>query len=64
MMNESLHDKIRKDIVQNVDGFYYFWPSETYGMYSPYALRQIADILDTLNKPYEKELEEYFSTCK
>lgn len=44
-----------------VDGFYqYQFPKENTGVWSAWALRMIADILDELNKPYEEHLAKYF----
>jgi hypothetical protein len=45
------------------DGFYDFWPEHPSkgGYWSSYILREIADKLDKLNAPYEKDLDEYFA---
>jgi hypothetical protein len=49
--------------VQEVDGTYYFLPRSTgSGLWASYTLRQIADLLDGLNAPYEKELAAYFDS--
>lgn len=43
------------------DGFYYFWQDEDLvGCWSAHNLREIADELDNVNKPYRKSIEEYF----
>lgn len=43
------------------DGFYYFWEkSDLAGCWSAHSLRAIADKLDEINKPFEKELKLYF----
>jgi hypothetical protein len=43
------------------NGSYYFWEkSDLSGCWSAYTLRAIADKLDEVNKPFEKELELYF----
>lgn len=47
--------------VQEVDGMYYFLPRSTgSGLWASHNLRQIADLLDGLNAPFEKELAVYF----
>lgn len=52
---------IKDDIIQDVDGYYYFWPSDGGGYFSEFALRVIADHLKELNKPWENEIERYFN---
>ena len=54
------------DIIQKEDGFYDWWPPfpSNGGCWSSYVLREIADKIDELNKPYEKELEDYFSDSR
>jgi hypothetical protein len=50
----------RGDFVQDVDGFFYFWPEEaTEGYFSPHHLRWLADELDKLNEPWQKEIDDY-----
>lgn len=49
-----------KNIVRDVDGYYYFWPTKNEGHYSSQHLREIANHLDELNKPYEESIDEYF----
>lgn len=43
------------------DGFHYFWPNELKGCLSSNNLRNIADRLDELNKPWSDEISGYFS---
>jgi len=50
----------RGDIVRGDDGFYVFWPTTHFGYMHAYQLRWIADELDRLNEPWEKEIKEYF----
>ena len=45
----------------DVDGYYYFEPTGT-GGYSSYHLREIAEELDKINKPYQDQLDEFFKT--
>lgn len=47
-----------KEIVIDVDGFYYFWP-EGYnkGHFSSHHLREIADHLDKINAPWNAIIE-------
>ena len=45
----------------DVNGYYYFYTDEeTLGGWESYSLREIADELDRINKPYEDSIEEYF----
>lgn len=39
------------------DGFYYFDADNGGGVYSPRDLREIADALDQLNKPWQDQIE-------
>ena len=47
------------DLIRFEDGFWYYL-SEQDGATSSYCLREIADILDQMNKPYEDEMNAYF----
>lgn len=45
----------------DVDGFWHFWNTDYIaGSWSSHSLRAVADKLDEINKPFEKELELYF----
>ena len=45
----------------DVDGFYYFWLKEdSKGCWEAHTLREIADKLDEINKPYRNSIEEFF----
>jgi hypothetical protein len=48
--------------LMDVDGFWYYYPVTNGGWSSSHNLRQIADLLDGLNAPYEKELAAYFDS--
>ena len=45
-------------IIQDVDGFFYFHPRTDRGFYGSESLRVIADELDSLNKPWNDEIDE------
>lgn len=50
------------DLCKLEDGFYYWWPDNTRtGCYESYVIREIADKLDELNKPWSNEIDEYFA---
>ena len=51
-VGQALHD---------IDGFWKYRPSGD-GWIEAHNLRQIADLLDGLNAPYEKELAAYFDS--
>lgn len=40
------------------DGYYYFFPNSTSGAWAGWWMRQIADKLDELNKPWEDHINE------
>lgn len=49
------------DLFQKEDGYYDWWPPKSNGGCWPsYILRQIADKLDELNKPWDDEINKYF----
>lgn len=43
----------RGEFLQDVDGFFYYWPSANGGAFSAWVLRALADELDRLNGPWE-----------
>jgi hypothetical protein len=48
----------RKEFFLDVDGFVYFWPEKNIGHLSSNQLRWLADELDRINAPWEKQIEE------
>lgn len=43
------------------DGYYHFWPDHSKGgCWSSHVLREIANKLDELNKPWDEEIQKYF----
>jgi hypothetical protein len=50
------------DFIQDVDGFFYYYvlPESKSGTISAYTLRQIADLLDWVNEPWQANIEAYF----
>ena len=51
--------KVIGDVYREVDGYYVFWPTGT-GFWESHMLREIADLLDAANKPWDDELTEFF----
>lgn len=47
------------DLLMFEDGFWYYYP-ESLGGSSPYCLREIADILDMMNKEWNDQVNAYF----
>jgi hypothetical protein len=40
--------------VMDVDGYYYYWPNrQNDGAWAPWMLRDVADKLDEVNKPWD-----------
>lgn len=44
------------------DGFYGFWPEKREGYWTSYILRNIADKIDKLDKPYIDEMNAYYDS--
>lgn len=55
-----LLDMAADDLLQDVDGFYYYFPKPNGGSLSPWMLRAIADELDRRNAPWDAQIEQYF----
>jgi hypothetical protein len=60
MTEKEFIDYTRPDIVAEVDGLYYFFLNN-FTFLTAYQLRWIADELDRLNEPYQKEIDKYFN---
>ena len=54
------HCFARGEIVTFEDGFEYYSPEGTHGGLSAHNLREIADYLDLVNKPWSDQIDEYF----
>lgn len=48
------------ELIVGLDGFYGFHLSRGYGRWESAVLREIADKIDELNAPWEKNINEYF----
>lgn len=64
--NVVIHETIGPrlgEVVMLEDGFHYFWRDDDRqcGAESSYVLRAIADMLDELNTPWEREINDYFA---
>lgn len=44
------------------DGFYYFLPPVNSGFYAAHTLREIADFLDKVNKPWSDQIDNELNT--
>lgn len=55
----TIPEKIETLILE--DGFYYFDPQPNLGVFSAHHLREIANKLDEMNEPWEKEIANYFA---
>lgn len=49
------------EILLGDDGFYQFWPILHGGYWPSYAMREIADKVDSMNAEWVKHLDEYFA---
>jgi len=50
-------------VYQEVDGYYVFWPDGV-GFWESHMLREIADLLDAMNEPWDTEVRNYFEQMK
>ena len=48
------------EVISGDDGFFAFWPELRGGFWEAHVLRAIADNLDKINAPWEKQIEAYF----
>lgn len=55
---ERLLEVVDKELLQEVDGFYYYFPSGT-GMLTSHGLRIIADELDKRNADWNEQINKY-----
>lgn len=51
------------DVYQEVDGYYVF-SSAIQGFWESHMLREIANLLDSLNEPWDTEVRNYFDQMK
>jgi hypothetical protein len=58
------NEKLVGELIMDVDGYFYFWPEDSTGAWTPYILRQLADKMDEINKPWDEQVENDLSTCK
>lgn len=49
------------DIVKEVDGFYVYYPEIRGGYWSSHMMREIADKIDELDAPWQKEMDKYWA---
>jgi len=49
-------------VYQEVDGFYVFDPKREGGVWQAHELREIADILNELNKPWKEHIDNFFKS--
>lgn len=57
--NITFNDRVVAEVLLDVDGFYKI---ELNGHWDAYHLKQIAEMVIALNRPYEEELKAYFDT--
>lgn len=62
LTTEQLKEVADKELEYLEDGFIYFWPMR--GAYTSGSLRSIADLIDQINEPHERQIKEYFAEHK
>jgi hypothetical protein len=58
---QRYRERVKQHIVTLEDGYYYYEPPIKGGVFGAWELRVIADYLDELNKPWDAEVQAYFS---
>ncbi len=56
-------DYLVGELIMDVDGYFYFWPSND-GCWSSHIMRSIANKLDDINKQWNDNITEYFDKEK
>lgn len=49
------------EIIMSEDGYYVFFPELREGFWEAYVLRQIADKVDEMNKPWDDQVKQFFA---
>jgi hypothetical protein len=49
------------DILAGDDGYYYWWPNKKDGCLDQTVLQSIATCLGSLNREWDRQIQEYFS---
>lgn len=63
--NIKFNDIVLGQALMDVDGYLYFWDNKALtGCTEAWVLRQIADLLDGLNKEWDEEINKYFEAEK
>lgn len=55
------NDHLVGELIMDVDGYFYFWPNRSDGLWSSHIMRSIANKLDDINKPWNDEINDFFS---
>lgn len=56
---EKIREKIREEIVQDVDGFYYWNPQPPLGYFNEYHLEEIVQELKRRNRDWNEYIKEH-----
>ena len=55
------NDHLVGELIMDVDGYFYFWQNRSDGCWSSHIMRSIANKLDDINKPWNDEINDFFS---
>lgn len=53
-------DKYIGQMIRDVDGYFYYFPSVGGGCFGSWELKSLAEELDNLNREWDKHITEYF----
>ncbi len=53
----TINGKLIGELIMDVDGYFYFWPTDNNGAWASNHLRELANKLDELNKEWNKQVE-------
>lgn len=60
--DQEITDKIAADCIQNDDGYYVYWPTNSRGGYlGEYELLAIVTYLNIKNREWDEEIDKYFA---
>lgn len=56
----SPNQKVVGKFILDVDGFFYFWPEREDGAWSSWSMKEIAEMMEDMNREWEEKIKEHF----